>query len=165
MRHSHLVLMKSRCRSSRYHQAQSEWLLHRCCGRRRCSSHHVTGSADVFQSVHAATRRMLLKVKGFSEVKVEKIKEAIAKLQVSSDSLLDLDRRPSMVNRSLLMKQPSASGFITAVELGHNRRRVCKISTGSKQLDSILGGRVCQSRTLISQWLRVCQWVPEHEYQ
>jgi len=32
--------------------------------------------------VHAATRKTLLKVKGFSEVKVEKIKEAIQKLQV-----------------------------------------------------------------------------------
>ncbi|CAF9919799.1 MAG: hypothetical protein GOMPHAMPRED_001871 [Gomphillus americanus] len=34
-------------------------------------------------SVHAATRRALLKVKGLSEVKVEKIKEAIAKCQAS----------------------------------------------------------------------------------
>ena len=63
------------------------------------------------------------------------------------------------------MKQPSASGFITAVELGHTRKRVCKISTGSKQLDSILGGRVCQSQTLSSQWLSVCQWIPEHEHK
>lgn len=38
--------------------------------------------ADTAQSVHAATRKTLLKVKGFSEVKVEKIKEAITKLQV-----------------------------------------------------------------------------------
>ena len=35
------------------------------------------------QSVHAATRKTLLKIKGFSEVKVEKVKEAIAKCQVS----------------------------------------------------------------------------------
>ena len=35
------------------------------------------------KSVHGATRKTLLKVKGFSEVKVEKIKEAIAKCQVS----------------------------------------------------------------------------------
>lgn len=34
------------------------------------------------QSVHAATRKTLLKIKGFSEVKVEKVKEAIAKCQV-----------------------------------------------------------------------------------
>ncbi|KAI9719254.1 MAG: hypothetical protein M1812_003584 [Candelaria pacifica] len=67
-------------------------------------------------SVHSATRRTLLKIKGFSEVKVEKIKEAIQKCQ------------------------PSAFGFITAQELGQQRRRVVKISTGSKQLDSILGG-------------------------
>ena len=41
-----------------------------------------TGSSKG-QSVHGATRRTLLKVKGFSEVKVEKIKEAIAKCQAS----------------------------------------------------------------------------------
>ncbi|MCJ1339526.1 Meiotic recombination protein dmc1 [Bachmanniomyces sp. S44760] len=69
-----------------------------------------------FQSVHAATRRTLLKIKGFSEVKVEKVKEAIAKCQ------------------------PTVSGFITAMELGQHRKRVVRISTGSKQLDLILGG-------------------------
>ena len=37
----------------------------------------------IFKSVHAATRKTLLKIKGFSEVKVEKVKEAIAKCQVS----------------------------------------------------------------------------------
>lgn len=37
-------------------------------------------------------------------------------------------------------RQPSASGFITAMELGHQRKRVVKISTGSKQFDTILGG-------------------------
>ena len=36
--------------------------------------------------------------------------------------------------------KPSAFGFITAAELGHQRRRVVRISTGSKQLDAILGG-------------------------
>lgn len=38
----------------------------------------------LLQSVHSATRKTLLKVKGFSEVKVEKIKEAIQKCQVGS---------------------------------------------------------------------------------
>ncbi|KAJ9668492.1 Meiotic recombination protein dmc1 [Coniosporium apollinis] len=67
-------------------------------------------------SVHSATRRTLLKIKGFSEIKVDKVKEAIQKCQ------------------------PAAHGFITAQELGQQRRRVVKISTGSKQFDSILGG-------------------------
>ena len=35
------------------------------------------------QSVHGATRKTLLKIKGFSEVKVEKVKEAIQKCLVS----------------------------------------------------------------------------------
>ena len=38
--------------------------------------------------------------------------------------------------------QPSASGFMTAMELGHQRKRVVRISTGSKQFDAILGGFV-----------------------
>ena len=33
-------------------------------------------------SVHAATRRNLLKIKGFSEIKVDKVKDALAKCQV-----------------------------------------------------------------------------------
>ncbi|RMJ23812.1 meiotic recombination protein Dmc1, partial [Aspergillus sp. HF37] len=87
---------------------------------------HGIGAADITKlkangyytvaSVHGATRKNLLKIKGFSEVKVEKIKEAIQKCL------------------------PSASGFITAMELCHQRKRVVRISTGSKQFDSILGG-------------------------
>ncbi|KAI9754767.1 MAG: Meiotic recombination protein dmc1 [Chaenotheca gracillima] len=87
---------------------------------------HGIGAADITKlkangyyttaSVHSATRRTLLKIKGFSEIKVEKVKEAIQKCQ------------------------PSAFGFITAAELGQQRRRVVRISTGSKQLDTVLGG-------------------------
>lgn len=71
---------------------------------------------STIQSVHGATRKTLLKIKGFSEVKVEKVKEAIQKCL------------------------PSGSGFITAMELHHQRKKVVRISTGSKQFDSILGG-------------------------
>ncbi|ORY12392.1 hypothetical protein BCR34DRAFT_299556 [Clohesyomyces aquaticus] len=67
-------------------------------------------------SVHAATRRTLLKIKGFSEIKVDKVKDAIAKCQ------------------------PASGGFQTAHELGQQRKRVLKISTGSKQFDAVLGG-------------------------
>ncbi|KAF7670868.1 meiotic recombination protein dmc1 [Alternaria burnsii] len=67
-------------------------------------------------SVHSATRPNLLKIKGFSEIKVDKVKDAIAKCQ------------------------PSGGGFQTAHELGHLRKRVIKISTGSKALDAVLGG-------------------------
>ncbi|KAF2401844.1 Rad51-domain-containing protein [Trichodelitschia bisporula] len=69
-------------------------------------------------AVHAATRRRLENIKGFSEIKVEKIKEAVKKCQ------------------------PAGNGFMTAHELGQMRKKVIKISTGSKQLDAILGGFV-----------------------
>lgn len=67
-------------------------------------------------SVHSATRRNLLKIKGFSEIKVDKVKDAIAKCQ------------------------PNGIGFMTAAELGQFRKRVVTISTGSKQFDAMLGG-------------------------
>ncbi|KAF1924824.1 uncharacterized protein M421DRAFT_271496 [Didymella exigua CBS 183.55] len=57
-------------------------------------------------SVHTATRRNLLKIKGFSEIKVDKIKDALTKCQ------------------------PGGGGFQTAHELGQQRKRVLKISTG-----------------------------------
>ncbi|KAK4989628.1 hypothetical protein LTR50_003095 [Elasticomyces elasticus] len=69
-------------------------------------------------SVTAATRKVLLKIKGFSEIKVEKIKEAVNKCS------------------------PTANGFITAAELGHQRKRCIRLSTGSKQFDSVLAGLV-----------------------
>ena len=46
----------------------------------------VSRECHLVQSVHAATRKTLLKIKGFSEVKVEKVKEAIAKCQVGTVS-------------------------------------------------------------------------------
>ncbi|RQM07364.1 hypothetical protein DH86_00003105, partial [Scytalidium sp. 3C] len=49
-------------------------------------------------------------------IKVEKLREAAKKLQ------------------------PLGSGFITASELGHIRKRCYRISTGSKQLDACLNG-------------------------
>ncbi|SCU90383.1 LADA_0F03664g1_1 [Lachancea dasiensis] len=67
-------------------------------------------------TVLSTTRRNLLKIKGLSEVKVEKVKEAAGKIiQV---------------------------GFIPATIQADIRRRVFAISTGSKQLDSVLGGGI-----------------------
>ena len=77
-------LTRTRRGCSRHYQAQSEWLLHRCCMQ---SISCLSRCADNKQSVHAATRKTLLKVKGFSEVKVEKIKEAIVKCQVSKNTV------------------------------------------------------------------------------
>lgn len=80
----------------------------------------------------ATTTRRLLKIKGFSDTKVEKIKEAGKKLSVS---LSDHSGRESS-----LTVQPNTSGFITAAELGQIRKKCIRISTGSKQLDACLNG-------------------------
>ncbi|KAF8841972.1 hypothetical protein BDN67DRAFT_473392 [Paxillus ammoniavirescens] len=60
------------------------------------------------------TRRNMLKIKGMSEAKVEKIKEAAQKIVGSS--------------------------FGTGIEVQDRRKRVLVISTGSKSVDAILGG-------------------------
>ena len=62
------------------------------------------------------TRKRLEKIKGLSEAKVIKIKEAAAKVM------------------------PEVNGFQTANDLAAKRKVYTKISTGSKQLDSILLG-------------------------
>jgi meiotic recombination protein DMC1 len=43
-------------------------------------------------SVHSATRRNLLKIKGFSEIKVDKVKDAIVKCQVQHVSSPNISR-------------------------------------------------------------------------
>ncbi|KAI9055802.1 hypothetical protein LZ554_000742 [Drepanopeziza brunnea f. sp. 'monogermtubi'] len=86
---------------------------------------HGIGAADITKlksnNIHtvatliSTTTRRLLKIKGFSDIKVEKIKDAAKKLS------------------------PTA-GFMTAAELGQIRKRCIRISTGSKQLDAALNG-------------------------
>ncbi|KAI0778332.1 hypothetical protein BD413DRAFT_508441 [Trametes elegans] len=60
------------------------------------------------------TRRQMLKIKGMSEAKVEKIKEAAHKVLGSS--------------------------FATGLEVQEKRKRVLTISSGSKAVDTALGG-------------------------
>lgn len=67
-------------------------------------------------TVQSTTRRNLVKIKGLSEVKVEKIKEAANKLV--------------------------KVGFVPATVQMDLRQKVISISTGSKQLDIILGGGI-----------------------
>ncbi|ESZ90116.1 meiotic recombination protein dmc1 [Sclerotinia borealis F-4128] len=64
------------------------------------------------------TNRRLVRIKGFSDIKVEKVKEAAKKVA-----------------------GPNAGGqFVTAAEHGHFRKKCIRISTGSKQLDACLNG-------------------------
>ncbi|KAL5321541.1 hypothetical protein ACEPPN_009500 [Leptodophora sp. 'Broadleaf-Isolate-01'] len=111
---------------------------------------HGIGAADISklkaQNIHtvatllSTTTRRLLKIKGFSEIKVEKIKEAAKKLS------------------------PTA-GFITAAELGQIRKRCVRISTGSKQLDAALNGQVKTRGPNNDLCTDLSQWLPNHEYQ
>jgi len=72
------------------------------------------------KGVQMCTRKMLLNIKGISEAKVDKIKEAAAKL---------VD-----------------AGFITAMEYSARREKVIRITTGSAELDKLLGGAARRAR-------------------
>ncbi|KAK7465341.1 Meiotic recombination protein dmc1 [Stygiomarasmius scandens] len=73
-----------------------------------------SAAINTVSGVNMTTRRQMLKIKGMSEAKVEKIKEAAHKILGSS--------------------------FSTGVEVQDKRKRVLVISTGSKSVDAILGG-------------------------
>lgn len=87
---------------------------------------HGIGVADIqklrqagictVKGIHMAGRRTLLKVKGLSEAKVDKIKEAAQKI-------IDC-------------------GFVSALELSVKRQQVFRVSTGSEDLDRLLGGGI-----------------------
>lgn len=78
----------------------------------------ATGICTIL-SVSQTTRRNLLKIKGLSEAKVEKLKEAAAK-----------------------MLPPT---FATAAEIGLRRECCVMITTGSKTVDAMLGGGYCSA--------------------
>ncbi|KAL4246973.1 RecA family protein [Abortiporus biennis] len=71
---------------------------------------------NTVSGVNMTTRRQMLKIKGMSDAKVEKIKEAAHKILGSS--------------------------FATGLEIQEKRKRVLIISTGSKNVDTILGGGI-----------------------
>ncbi|EMG49468.1 DLH1 Meiotic recombination protein DLH1 [Candida maltosa Xu316] len=75
-------------------------------------------SAGIYSisTVLSTTRRNLTKIKGLSEIKVEKIKEAAGKLK--------------------------SVGFISATSVAELRNNVFNITTGSKQFDEVLGGGI-----------------------
>lgn len=68
------------------------------------------------KGVQMTTRKSLSNIKGISEAKVDKIKEAASKM--------------------------ITPGFITALNFSSKRKQVFKISTGSEDLDKLLGGGV-----------------------
>ncbi|KAJ7110000.1 Rad51-domain-containing protein [Mycena epipterygia] len=82
----------------------------------RLFSSSLAAAINTVSGVNMTTRRHMLKIKGMSEAKVEKIKEAAHKILGSS--------------------------FATGVEVQDKRKRVITISTGSKSVDGILGGGI-----------------------
>jgi DNA repair protein RAD51 len=76
----------------------------------------VTAGFHTVESVAFAPKKHILAVKGISEAKADKIIEAAAKIV--------------------------PMGFTTATELSNKRANIIKLTTGSKELDKLLGGGV-----------------------
>ncbi|XP_018594061.1 meiotic recombination protein DMC1/LIM15 homolog isoform X2 [Scleropages formosus] len=68
------------------------------------------------KGIQMTTRRALCNVKGLSEAKVDKIKEAAGKLL--------------------------STGFLTAFEYSEKRKHVFRITTGSQEFDKLIGGGI-----------------------
>jgi len=68
------------------------------------------------KGIQMVTKKKLCNIKGLSEAKVDKIKEAVVKVCGNS------------------------AGFCTALQASVNRRNVFKVSTGSIELNKLLGG-------------------------
>ncbi|XP_028516193.1 meiotic recombination protein DMC1/LIM15 homolog [Exaiptasia diaphana] len=75
-----------------------------------------TAGICTVKGVQMTTRKRLCQIKGISEAKMEKIKEAATKL--------------------------SNDGFVTALEYSDMRKMVFRVSTGSSELDKLLGGGI-----------------------
>ncbi|KAI8794258.1 meiotic recombination protein DMC1/LIM15 isoform X1 [Biomphalaria glabrata] len=69
------------------------------------------------KGIQMCTKKKLCNIKGISEAKMEKIKEAAAKIC-------------------------GESGIMTALEYSIKRKQVFKVSTGSQELDKLLGGGI-----------------------
>lgn len=136
------MLINVRCRCGRHHEAKSQWLLHCCCGFSPTPLYTDIHLDDTFQVGPCCDTQDAPQGQRLQRSKSREDQGGYC--QTPGVSSFDVCHTATQLARNntncLSNNQPSASGFITAVELSHNRKRVCKISTGSKQLDSILGG-------------------------
>ncbi|KAK3559607.1 hypothetical protein QTP86_013549 [Hemibagrus guttatus] len=88
------------------------------------------------KGIQMTTRRALCNVKGLSEAKVEKIKEAAGKLLVMFTFKRLLEKLYSILSGIEM------SGFQTASEYRMKRKQVFHVTTGSLEFDKLLGGGV-----------------------
>ncbi|KAF8922068.1 putative DMC1 protein [Mucidula mucida] len=93
-----------------------------------------TASINTVSGVNMTTRRQLLKIKGMSEAKVEKIK--------ARSGSQDPGARYHSVSHMNVLMVYQGSSFATGIEVQDKRKRVLVISTGSKSVDAILGGGI-----------------------
>jgi len=111
-------------------------------------------------SVHSATRRNLLKIKGFSEIKVDKVKEAITKCQV-----------PTLYRPCVLRDSTDTSCSLRAVAFRPLMSSVSSESAFSRSRPVASNSTpysegVCMPHSICSTSVTdTTQWLSDHEYQ
>ncbi|KAI0305156.1 Rad51-domain-containing protein [Multifurca ochricompacta] len=106
------------------------------CANQLVGHFRKAAAINTVSGVNMTTRKQMLKIKGMSEAKVEKIKEAAHKIIGSS--------------------------FATGLELQEKRKRVLTISTGSKAVDIMLGvyGEYRTGKTQLAHTMGVVAQLP-----
>ncbi|KAL0096117.1 meiotic recombinase Dmc1, partial [Phycomyces blakesleeanus] len=90
------------------------------------------------RGVQMMTRKSLMRIKGLSEAKVDKIKDAAQKVEESTPPKSGIYIYNTHTQKQCIY----ASGFVSATEVSNQRSKVLRISTGSKQFDTLIGGGV-----------------------
>ena len=89
------------------------------------------------KGVQMMTKKKLCAIKGLSEAKVDKIREAVMKVGSGGYGC-------KMLMRVVFMALSGFSyrNFVTALQASINRQAVFRLATGSSELDAILGGGI-----------------------
>jgi len=127
--------------------------------------------------------QFLLSLKGFTPQDVEQFKfngvHTVNQLRSSlSKDLYNIDISEEKIDRAIASvkktSKPASYGFVTALQVKKERQQLPRISTGSKQLDGILGGGVeagslteffgefCCGKTQICHTMSVLAQLPEN---
>jgi hypothetical protein len=108
----------------------------------------VSFSPIVCSSWHGLPRTQdLLNVRGISEAKVEKLREACTKLVVRAGASAARAGHPLPGARSCGIAETSQpSGFRSATEVAHARASIMRLTTGCKEVDEIIGVAAADAR-------------------
>lgn len=110
----------------------------------------VSFSPIVCSSWHGLPRTQdLLNVRGISEAKVEKLREACTKLVVRAGASAARAGHPFGARSCGIAETLQPSGFRSATEVAHARASIMRLTTGCKEVDEIIGVADARARACV----------------